>query len=312
VWFDKTVSRKYLKESRAVYGYEHSVFETFSRQRARGALNIYDMPTAHHTLKSQILDSEYSEYPEIQTSYSRHVQRQYGRRKDRTDGELALADLVICPSRFVKDSLVSAGISQEKVVVVPFGAPEVGPRPTEKPRKPMVFLSAGNQSIPKGTHYLLEAWRKLSPPSEYELWLVGRMALPEHMLKDLPANVVIKNSVPRSELFEIYERSSVLILPTLFEGFALVITEAMAHGLAVITTPNSGGEGFINDGEHGLIVPIKDADSLAEAINRCIQNPDDVAQMGARAFEKAAGWQWSDYRRSLATVISKFLGSNAA
>ena len=59
----------------------------------------------------------------------------------------------------------------------------------------------------------------------------------------------------RADLFEIYNRASVLVLPTLYEGFALVITEAMAHGLSVITTPNSGAGGFITHGREGLIVP---------------------------------------------------------
>ena len=185
LWFDRRVSRHHLHNARAVYGYEHAVLETFSKQRARGALNIYDMPTAHHKLKSAMLDTEVSAVPEGQTTYVRHVQRNRSRRNERTDAELALADLIICPSQFVRNSLVQVGVNPEKILVVPFGSPTVATLHGKHSNKSMIFLSAGNQSISKGTHYLLEAWRKLKPPANCELWLVGKMALPERLLVNM-------------------------------------------------------------------------------------------------------------------------------
>lgn len=312
LWFDRRVSRHHLHNARAVYGYEHAVLETFSKQRARGALNIYDMPTAHHKLKSAMLDTEVSAVPEGQTTYVRHVQRNRSRRNERTDAELALADLIICPSQFVRNSLVQVGVNPEKILVVPFGSPTVATLHGKHSNKSMIFLSAGNQSISKGTHYLLEAWRKLKPPANCELWLVGKMALPERLLVNMPKNVVIKSNIPRADLFEIYNRASVLVLPTLYEGFALVITEAMAHGLSVITTPNSGAGGFITHGREGLIVPTQNVERLAEAIEYCIHNPAAVKEMNKQALARAASWQWTDYRRTLAEQITSFLNHKAA
>jgi glycosyltransferase involved in cell wall biosynthesis len=307
LWFDKIVARKHLNGERAVYAYEHAALETFKAQRHRGGLNIYDMPTAHHHTKSAILEPEFEKYPEVQTEYDRHLKKYAARRKERKDQELGLADLIVCPSDFVKHSLINEGISANRIAVVPFGAPSVVDIKRSNEPGPVIFLSAGNQSIQKGTHYLIDAWRRLSPGKDLELWLIGAMNLPERVLEGIPGRVTIRPNVPRAELFEIYRQSSVLVLPTLFEGFALVITEAMAHGLAVITTPNSGGAAFIDSGKDGFIVPACDSIALAETMQWCVDNREGLRAMGHNAAAKAGSWQWSNYRSDLAKVVSEKL-----
>jgi glycosyltransferase involved in cell wall biosynthesis len=307
LWFDCTVAKKHLNGDRAVYAYEYAALETFKAQRRRGGLNIYDMPTAHHNTKSAILQPEFEKYPEIQTQYDRHVKKHAARHNERKDHELALADLIVCPSNFVKHSLIKEGITANRIKVAPFGAPPIVNISNRNESGPLIFLCAGNQSIPKGTHYLIDAWRALNPGRDVELWLVGAMKLPPGVLVGLPGRVIIRPNVPRAELFEIYRQASILVLPTLFEGFALVITEAMAHGLAVITTPNSGGSGFIENGEDGFIVPVSDSLALAETMQWCIDNRERVRAMGINAAAKAGTWQWSDYRSDLAGAVAEKL-----
>jgi glycosyltransferase involved in cell wall biosynthesis len=222
---------------------------------------------------------------------------------------LALADIVMAPSLFVRDSLIYAGISEARIKVIPWGAPPVANGYHDVKRRPFVFLSAGKQSVAKGTHLLLDAWRRLRPGKNVELWMVGRMSLPATALEDLPGTVVIRPAVPREELYEIYRKASVLVLPTLCEGFALVITEAMAHGVPVITTSNSGAVGYLKTGEDGFIIPTKDTDRLAEKMQWCLDHPDDLSEIAHRALARANDWQWSDYRRELGRTISEFLAS---
>ena len=92
----------------------------------------------------------------------------------------------------------------------------------------------------------------------------------------------------------------------------ITAAEAMAHGLSVITTPNSGAGGFITHGREGLIVPTQNVERLAEAIEYCIHNPAAVKEMKKQALARAASWQWTDYRRTLAEQISSFLSHKAA
>jgi glycosyltransferase involved in cell wall biosynthesis len=311
LWFDKTVAGQ-LNGERAVYGYEHATRETFKSQKRRGGLCIYDMPICHHAKSASLLKQEADQFPETQTPIDDRLKRTAPRINARKDEELRLADLVITPSVFVKESLLEQGVADANVRVIPFGAPPVAAIEAKKKQRPFIFLSAGSQSVRKGTHYLLEAWRKLNPGAGLELWLIGKMSLPSSLLNNLPGKVLISPSVPRHELFRMYQQASVLMLPSLCEGFALVITEAMANGLPVITTPNSGGLGFLTHESDGFIVPVGDSERLAETMQWAIDNPDALAEISANALARASRWQWSDYRAQLASEVSSFLAQRPA
>jgi len=306
-WFDRIVARRHLEGTSAIYGYEHACLETFKLQRARGGVCIYEMPIAHHKTTSAILLEEFKTYPEAVTKSDLHLRKVAWRRNARKDQELGLADLVIVNSSFTKQSLVDAGIPEGRIKVIPLGAPHVNKEIRSQPKSPFIFLSAGTQSVRKGVHYLLQAWRKLRPQGDVELWLIGQMALPERLLADLPGKVVIRASVPRAELMEIYGRASVLVFPSLCEGFGMVITEAMANGLPVITTNNTAGPAFIHHGRNGFLIPIRDPDCLAEAMQWCLDHPLDLFEIGARASESAAKWQWRDYRVALGSTLAQLL-----
>lgn len=310
VSFDRIVAGKHLNGDDAVYGYEHAALSTFQGQKELGGLCIYDMPICHHQTQSEILSPEFQQFPITQTSYQRHLDRQAGRRNARKDKELALADLVVANSSFTKDSLVTAGVAEDRIAVIPYGAPPVRER-YHPPKTPFIFLSAGTQSVRKGVHYLVQAWRQIAPVVGSELWLVGAMELPAQYLRDLPGRVVIKPSLPKEELFELYRKSSVLVFPSLAEGFGMVITEAMANGLPVITTTNTCGRDLIAHGRNGFLVPIRDVTALANTMQWCLDHPLELVEMGAEALRTAADWQWQDYRALLAKTVQVLLAARA-
>lgn len=310
LWFDNLVARKYVNGPQAVYGYEHAALSTFQATKRQGGVCIYDIPMCHHTTVAELLEAEFERFPEIQTPYDHHIRRLAPRRNARKDKELQLADLVIVNSRFPKESLMRVGVPEERISVVPFGAPPVSSLPMPESKTPFIFLSAGSQSVRKGVHYLLEAWRRLSPGKGVELWLVGPMQLPSALLANLPGTVVVRVSVPRKELSEIYHRAGVLVFPSLCDAFGAVITEAMAHGLPVITTPNTGGPELIRHGENGFLVPIRDAGRLAEMMQWCLDHPVELSAVSKQAETTAAGWQWSDYRALLAKTVTGFLSAH--
>jgi glycosyltransferase involved in cell wall biosynthesis len=99
----------------------------------------------------------------------------------------------------------------------------------------------------------------------------------------------------------------VFVLPSLFEGFGLVLLEAMAMGLPVITTPNTAGPDLITDGEEGFLVPIRSAEAIAEQLEllRADRARRDSMSDGAR--RRAAEFTWTDYERSLAACVSSAL-----
>ena len=115
----------------------------------------------------------------------------------------------------------------------------------------------GGLSQRKGLSYLLQAVKSLG--SKIELTIVGRRVTE---CRALDAEFCVHRWIPslsHGAVLEEMSRHDVFVFPSLFEGYALVILEAMSQGLPVITTPNTGAEHFVSNGEDGFIVPIRDA-----------------------------------------------------
>jgi glycosyltransferase involved in cell wall biosynthesis len=311
-WFDRMVARQHLRGAAAVYAYEHAALATFEAQKRQGGKCIYEMPTSHHRLTAELVQPEFRRFPEAETARDIHLRKLAPRRNERKDRELFLADLVIANSTFARTSLVKAGFPADRVAVIPLGAPPVAKLPPQRVRRPFIFLAAGNLTVRKGIPYLLEAWRSLGCGSSAELWMVGNMVVPASLTANLPGRVVILPTVPRDQLFEIYRRAGALVFPSLCEGFGMVITEAMSQGLPVITTPNTGGGDLIENGRNGLLVPIRDAERLAESMQWCLDHPDDMTKISFAALDTAARWQWGDYRAALGAAVLQFLDESRA
>jgi glycosyltransferase involved in cell wall biosynthesis len=124
-----------------------------------------------------------------------------------------------------------------------------------------------------------------------ELRLVGGGQQPE----PLPRGVVCLGQTPREALLREMSEADVFVFPSLFEGFALVILEAMAAGLPVITTPNTAGPDLIEDGKDGLIVPAGDVKALQTAMDSLLNDPERARAMGRAAHEKAKEYTWEKY-----------------
>ena len=174
---------------------------------------------------------------------------------------------------------------------------------------PLKVLWAGTFSVRKGAHYLLEAWRSLKLDGKAELLVFGAIALPEHLIADLPKSITIKPTVPHSELSAIYNSADVLAFPTLADGFGMVVSEAFAHGLPVITTCRAGAAELVRHAENGLIIEAASSLAIAEALEWCLTNRVALAKMRDVARATAASWQWSDYRRALGKGLWKKLAA---
>src|SRR5690606_16911805 len=97
----------------------------------------------------------------------------------------------------------------------------------------------------------------------------------------------------------------ILLFPTLCDGFGMVLTEALAHGLPVLTTTRAGSADFIEHEKNGLIVEPANADALVEAFDWCATHRDQLGSMRRQATETAAGWQWEDFRRGLVKIVQE-------
>lgn len=219
------------------------------------------------------------------------------------DTEHRAATHIVVGSYFAARSLTDVGVDPAKIHVNPygvewsrFGASEAGVRNAVGERRPLRFLFAGTIGARKGVPLLLEAWRRLSGQrGDAELWLAGRCP-PElrPLLPDLPGLRVL-GQVARDRMGAVYQQCDVFVLPTLLEGFALVLLEALASGLRCLTTENSGAGEVLRHPALAECLPPGDVDALTEAMRRVLESPPDRGAVAAALQPLKARYSWTAY-----------------
>ena len=281
---------------KAVYAYDAGALATFRAAKKRGLKCIYEHPTVYWRIVRQYQREEAELHPEWAPTLGALADSE--EKLARKDEELALADLVITASTFAKESVARAPGLKASIRVVPYGT---RPATVSLARGPgsgkLRVLFVGALSQAKGLGYLLEAVTHIGP--EIEFTLIGRRISPA-----VPAPSVLDKhrwipSLPHNELLEEMSRHDVLVLPSLHEGFGLVMTEAMGQGLVVITTPHTAGPDLITDGADGFLVPIRSSEAIEETLALLLRDRDRLKTMQEAARRKALAWTWENYRQRL-------------
>jgi glycosyltransferase involved in cell wall biosynthesis len=300
--FDRTVARRGLKGAQGIYSYGGFSLASFMEAKKRGMARVCEVSGPAVDFVNGIVEQEMERFPELaQGIFPFWILESRAQWADRERREWALSDVVIVNSAFTRATFAAAGFDVTKVRIVALGAPEVEHCGTDQRgiSGPLRVLWAGNFGILKGAHYLLSAWRNLSPSQSAVLEVYGTVTLPVTTMTHLPDSVHFFPTVPKERLFERYRVADVLVLPTLCDGFGMVVTEALAHGLPVITTTRAGSAEFIRDGENGFVIPPNDATALAGVLEWCVAHRTELKAMRQAAIESAARWQWRDFRQSL-------------
>lgn len=301
---DRHVSQHHLQNLNAVYAYEDGAAATFLAAKQQGIFCFYDLPILFSRASRDIQTQEANNFPELASALQ--AAKEPAWKIERKEQEIELADHIFVASSFVKNSVIAAGVKPEKVSVIPFGAPIDYFQPKPKTDKLFRALFVGRVSPRKGVHYLFPAWQKLQLP-EAELLLVGLNEFPENYLQQYQEKVRFVPSVPHASLNNYYSSANVLVLPTLVEGMPLVVLEAMACGIPIITTPNSGIGDIITNGVEGFIIPVRDVEALQEKVEWCYSNRLELAEMGKAARQRAEQLTWSLYRQKLANRVKEIL-----
>lgn len=201
------------------------------------------------------------------------------------------ADELIVPSEFVAHTVRAHYSSQKPIHISPFGV-DIETRVRESNDGVFTVLFVGAVNIRKGVPYLLEAWQEANIPHA-RLVLCGRVykELQPYKQKYADADTIYFAGFvdPR----EWYAKADVCILPSLMEGSAKVVYEAMSYGLPVITTPNAGS--IIQDGVTGCIVPIADVGAIVDALKKLATDTAFRSQLGEEAKTTVRDYTWEAY-----------------
>lgn len=286
-----------------------SSFGLQSHRAARSkyrALTVCDRGSSHITFQNEILREEYEHcgIPYRGTD-ARIIERELA--------EYEFCDLISVPSSFSIRSFVEKGVPRDKLRLNPYGVDLSMFHPM--PKRDAVFrvLFVGVTSVQKGVRYLLEAVSNAQIP-ELETWLVGAID-PEMrpILARYENRFRALGVLPRAELAGQYSQASVLVLPSIQDGFGLVMAQAMACGVPVIATTNTGAKDLFTDGVEGFIVPIRDGAAIADKIVFLREHPEVRDAMGAAALARVrALGGWNSYGEQMAAMYQAALAACAA
>ena len=278
---------------RAVYAYEDCAEQSFRAARDNGLHRIYDLPIAYWQTALKLLREEAVRYPDWEPTLG--GTRDSAEKCERKTRELELAELVICPSEFVKNTLPEPKQRDLRCVVAPFGSPAVEFEPARSEHgRPLRLLFAGTLTQRKGLADLFSAMKMLHS-TKVELVVMGSLLRPLAWYQDQYRHFIYEPPRPHAEVLELMRSCDVLVLPSIVEGRALVQQEAMACGLPLIVTPNAGGEDLINQAETGFLVPIRAPDKIAEAIDWFAANRAHLSGMRIAAHKRARELTWQSY-----------------
>ena len=294
---------RYGPEVRAIYAYEDCAEQLFLAARDLHLSRIYDLPIAYYQTVQRLLREEAERYPDWEPTLG--ATRDSDQKLARKQRELALAELVICPSRFVMDSLPAQTRAATPCIVAPFGSPELHlqsepSRPDSN--RPLRILFAGSLTQRKGLADLFAAM-KMIKSSNVELVIMGSLLRPIDWYRERFANFVYHRPRPHNQVLRLMQGCDLLVLPSIVEGRALVLQEAMACGLALLATANAGAEDLIQEGETGFLVPIRAPAEIAKKIDWCATNREAVSGMGIAAQKRARELTWRSYGDTVVAAI---------
>jgi len=289
----------------AIYAYEDGALASFEAARKRGIQRIYDLPIGYWRAARRIQSEEAERLPEWASTMPALIDSEP--KLERKDAELELAEHIIVASRFTADTLKEAPISLPTPHVIPYGCPPT--RETVTPqgdgKKPLKVLYVGGLSQRKGVAYLLDAVEALG--SAVELTLVGK-----RVGECKPLDIALQkyrwiDSLPHSGILEVMREHDVFVFPSLFEGFGLVLTEALSQGMPIISTHHTCAPDIIEDGREGFIVPIRDAAAISEKLTLLNEDRDRLQQMKEAALQRARSMSWQLYKDSLVQTAKEIL-----
>ena len=278
--FDRAVSKRLSPEFNIFVGWSGSSLFSLRQAREMGAFTVVERGSSHMEYQTQILKEEYELWGREFTATHPGVY-------DRELQEYQEADRIAVPSLYAKRTFIERGVSENKLIHVPYGTSLDEFYPVPKEDNTFRVIHCGGINLRKGVQYLIQAFQELNLP-DAELWLVGTVSpeIEPFLAKYQSDRLIFKGKHPQNQLRWFYSQCSVFCLASIEEGLAMVQPQAMACGLPVIHTTNTGGEDIVRDGIDGFCVPIRDVEAIKEKILFFYENSEQRNEMGKNALEQ--------------------------
>jgi glycosyltransferase involved in cell wall biosynthesis len=284
--------------------YSHYAWEAFTQRYQHTPKKVLFQFHPHPDFERRILADDSHKYSFAKQSFASETGEDVSEElKERTRDIWKHADLVLCASSFTKRSLLEAGVEDGRCKVIPYGidVPRIRAN-SASARFTALFVGTGNQR--KGLHHLLLAWRQARLAEGSSLVLVCRVIDRSiaALVKDTPS-VVLVPGVESARLTELFETSSVLVLPSLVEGFGQVYLEALARGCPVVGTPHTALPDLRAEGDPIWLTEPGEIDQLVSVLESLSATLPGDPHVRLRAQACAMRWSWERFRSALRAAL---------
>jgi len=302
VYFDFLASKKIdYKKNDIIIGWAGACKITFLKaKKYNHCLKIVERGSSHIKYQNNILLEEYKLLGlSTKGTSSKLIERELE--------EYSLADYISVPSTFSKNSFLKMGTDPKKLIQIPYGVNLNDFKPGQKSDNIFRIISTGSVSVRKGNIYLLKAFSELNLKNS-ELIFVGPIDNEMQSVIKVFANenrIKFLGQKPQKFLRKFYINSSIFVINSIEEGLAMVQAQAMACGLPVICTTNSGGEDIVDHNKNGFVCQIRDTQELKKKILFFYENSKNLDEFSRSALSKARNFlSWEDYG---SRVIEKYM-----
>jgi glycosyltransferase involved in cell wall biosynthesis len=218
------------------------------------------------------------------------------------------SDYISIPSKFVMDSFLKYNVPREKLIINSYGADLAKfYKIKTKSNQKFTFLTCGHASVQKGFHKVLNSHKHIK-----EDFIHIHVGTVESIFKDKLKNyknLIVYQSVNQIELVRYYNMADVFILPSIQDGFGMVLLESMACGTPIIASKFTGATSINSSKIFGHILTINNSGEISKTINHLIRNPDklNIMSENCQKIITEGGYSWDDYGKRYTQNIIKFI-----
>lgn len=287
-----------------VFAYSYAALEIFRYAKAKGWRTILGQIDPA-IVEEEIVREEHNKRPQYQSNWQPAPKDYWATWRE----ECSLADHIVVNSLWSSQALQKAGISADKLSVIPLAyvpSEQAQSFVREYPsvfsaERPMRVLFLGQVVLRKGIAALLEA-AVLLKDEPIEFWLIGSQGIARPQQTEAHQKVKWIGSVPRNSIDEYYQLADVFLFPTLSDGFGLTQLEAQAWKLPIIASKFCGA--VVEEGENGLVLPEVSGEAIAEALKFCLNNPQQLQEFALQVTKTTSNFDLSHFQYHLASLTN--------
>ncbi len=290
--------------------YSYYAFHAFASYGRPGAMfQLHPHPASVR----RILEQELADHPDCAVSLRKEWELSLPEEDfERLVAETRMANHFLVASSFTRTTLIENGAKPESIRVVPYGVdlarfapPEIG----TEPRTPLRLLFVGTINQRKGIKYLLEALHLLGN-APVQLTVCGRVVDDLSLFKPFGSQIEVRGSVSAPELVEAYRQADLFVFPSVAEGFAQVLLEALASGVPILSTTHTAAPDLIEEGQQGFVIEPRRPDLVAERIDWALSHRAELRDMKFAARKRAEQFTWNRFQSGVVAAVREFMASD--